>query len=139
MLAELIDYCRSGEAQSMARRKEKGADQAPEEFGARLAFLRKARGFTQASLGEALGASQRVIAYYEGETDRPPAHLLNEICEALGVTMDELMGTKPLRKIQAPQNGHLWRKLKRVEKLPPADRRTLLKVLDGLLAKNERT
>ena len=34
-------------------------------FGPRLAQIRKGRGISQEALGEAVGVSQRVIAYYE--------------------------------------------------------------------------
>jgi transcriptional regulator with XRE-family HTH domain len=46
------------------------------DFGKRLAYYRKARGLTQGELGEKVGVSYRVIAYYEGETKRPPARLI---------------------------------------------------------------
>jgi len=42
-----------------------------EDFGKRLSDLRKALGLTQKQLGEKVGVSNRVIAYYEGETDYP--------------------------------------------------------------------
>ena len=35
-------------------------------FGARLAALRKAAGFTQQELANEVGTSRRMIAYYEG-------------------------------------------------------------------------
>lgn len=61
-------------------------------FGQRLAYFRKAKGLTQQALGETVGVSNRVIAYYEGETDYPPAHLIVPLANALGITMDELLG-----------------------------------------------
>lgn len=104
--------------------------------GARLAELRKARGFTQTELGEAVSVSQRVITYYERETAYPPSHLATKLAHALNVTTDQLLGHAPVKAAPARQDRHLWRKLQQAESLPPTDRKVLLKVLDGLVAKN---
>ena len=54
----------------------KHTKQAQASFGHRLATLRKAAGFTQQELADEIGASRRMIAYYEAESDHPPANLL---------------------------------------------------------------
>lgn len=59
-----------------------------ESFGERLVRLRKARGYTQTEPGEILDLSQRMMTYYEREEGRPPAHLLGQTAEALGVSSD---------------------------------------------------
>ena len=69
--------------------------QPTETFGARLAELRKAAGFTQVELAEAIGTSQRMVAYYESTEDYPLARLLRNLSRALGVTADELLGLTP--------------------------------------------
>jgi transcriptional regulator with XRE-family HTH domain len=126
----------------MARRKKRAAVEitaetttGSEPFGARLARLRKARGFTQTELGELLGVSQRVVTYYERESGRPPAHLLPRLADALSVTVDELVGYERLKEAQAPRNARLWRKLRDIEKLGEADRKAVLRFVDALLAK----
>ena len=68
-----------------------------EGFGARLAELRKAAGYTQVQLAEALGMSQRMIAYYESIEDNPLARILLLLSETLGVSTDELLGAAPIR------------------------------------------
>jgi transcriptional regulator with XRE-family HTH domain len=55
-----------------------------EGFGERLARLRKARGLTQAALGESVGLSQRMIAYYKAQGGQPPGPILPELARALG-------------------------------------------------------
>ncbi|MBN1662321.1 MAG: helix-turn-helix transcriptional regulator [Deltaproteobacteria bacterium] len=62
-------------------------------FGHRLAYYRKAKGLTQQALGESFGVSNRNIAYYEGETDYPPAHLSVPLATALGITTDKLLAS----------------------------------------------
>jgi hypothetical protein len=76
-----------------------------------------------------------MVAYYEAQTEHPPAHLLPKIAEVLDVTADELLGISELKDAEGgAKNSRLWRKLRQVEKLPPSDRRALLKMLDALLA-----
>ena len=119
------------------KRKSNGKSHEPEEsFGERLARIRKARGYSQYTLADEIGISQRMVAYYEAQTGRPPAHLLPKIAEVLDVTADELLGISELKDAEGARNSRLWRKLRQVEKLPPSDRRALLKMLDALLAQN---
>jgi len=53
-----------------------------------------------AVLAREMGISQRMIAYYEGETTHPPTHLLPVFARALGVTTDQILGIEPLNKIK---------------------------------------
>ncbi len=86
---------------------------------------------------EILGLSQRMMTYYEREDGRPPAHLLGQMAEALGVTVDELLGLKPVTNKPAPRNTRLWRKLREIEKLPAGDRKAVIKLVDGMLARHK--
>jgi transcriptional regulator with XRE-family HTH domain len=54
------------------------------DFGKRLAKFRKAIGLTQQALGDKVGVSKRVIAYYEGETKYLPATLLSHSLKLYG-------------------------------------------------------
>jgi transcriptional regulator with XRE-family HTH domain len=109
------------------------------DFGTRLAALRKERGLTQAQLGELVGVSYRVIAYYEGETSYPPAHLMEPLAKALKVSTDELLGIRELKRERSPENAALWRRLRKIEALPKKDQKALLHYLDALVQKNEPT
>jgi transcriptional regulator with XRE-family HTH domain len=104
-------------------------------FGRRLAELRKARGLTQTELGERIGVSKRVIAYYEGETDRPPAAKLDQLAAALGVTTDELLGVKPVKEKPPVKNRRLIKSLQILEKLPKEDQKAVVNYIDALSAK----
>ena len=103
-----------------------------EGFGPRLARLRQGRGLTQEALGARVGQSNRMIAYYEREDAEPPGALLPALAHALGVTTDELLGLKPLADAPPPKTARLRRRLQKVEELPPADQRTVLKLVDAL-------
>jgi transcriptional regulator with XRE-family HTH domain len=106
-----------------------------ETFGQRLARFRQARGLTQAELGESIGLSQRMVAYYESQSRRPPAHVLPEVGRVLRLSLDELLGLRPAEPEPAPRSARLRRKLREIERLPPADRKAILKVLDAYLAR----
>ena len=102
-------------------------------FGQRLASLRKSQGLTQTQLGEAVGVSQRVIAYYETDGAQPPGPLLAEFCRVLRVSSDVLLGIKPTKSTPNPKTTRLINRLRRIEKLPTADQRAVLKFVDALL------
>jgi transcriptional regulator with XRE-family HTH domain len=104
-----------------------------ESFGKRLARLRKAAGFSQRELAAELGISHRVIAYYEGETEHPPTHLLPHLAKALKVSADELMGLEKTKKNGRTQDTRLWRRFSQVEKLPPPKRKQIVQILDAFL------
>jgi len=104
------------------------------DFGARMAGLRQEAGYSQRELG----ISQRMVAYYEGETDYPPAGVLPDLARVLGVTTDQLLGVKPVRsRTKKPQDTRLWRRFKQVEKLPAKERRQLLQLIDAFLEREK--
>ena len=74
-----------------------------------------------------------MVAYYEGQSDYPPAHLLGPLSTLLGISADELLGLRPIKPIRGPTNQRLWRRFQQIEKLPLAERKQLLGVVDALL------
>ncbi len=102
-------------------------------FGDRLAALRQRRGLTQTALGEAVGVSKRVIAYYEADGAQPPGAMLVELARALQVSADELLGLAPLRDTPSPKVARLLKRIERLAELPAAEQRAVLKVVDGFL------
>ncbi len=75
-----------------------------ETFGQRLARLRKAAGYSQRQFAPEVGISQRMLCYYEAQSEHPPAHLLPTIAQALNITTDQLLGVEPIPKRQPPLN-----------------------------------
>ncbi len=102
-------------------------------FGKRLAVLRKAAGLTQKELGEKVGVSNRVIHYYEGETNYPAAHLIEPLAKALKVSTDELLGVKEVKEKKDPKQAALWKRVKKIANLPQSQQKTLLKTIDTFL------
>lgn len=122
----------SGEPEQMKERTVEG-------FGDRLAALRGQRGLSQEALASAVGVSRRVIAYYEAESDQPPGALLADLARALRVSADELLGLKPVIEKTPPRTARLRKRLQKVEALPAADQRTVLKLVDALHETHRRT
>lgn len=118
---------------SMGRAKQ--AVQPEETFGRRLARLRKEAGYSQRSLAAEIGISNRMVAYYEAQTEHPPAHLLTPIADALSLSVDQLLDRAPISKRKAPKNERLIRQLRQVEKLPSRARQSVIEHIEGLVAK----
>ena len=96
------------------------------DFGKRLAYYRKVNGLTQGQLGDKVGVSYRVIAYYETETKYPPARIIVPLAKSLMITTDELLGVKKSKKDFDTSNASLRRRLKVVEGLPQKDQKSIL-------------
>jgi len=106
-------------------------------FGKRLAKLRKAKGLTQQQLGDKIGASRRVVAYYEGETDYPPAHLIAPLSKALGLSADELLGITKTKDTLDDQLSAVWRRLKVLEGFSEKDRKAVIHYVEVIAQKNK--
>lgn len=90
-------------------------------------------------MGTAAGVSQRVIAYYEAESAQPPGSLLVDFARALKVSTDALLGVTPVREQLSPRTARLLKRLQRIEELPPADQRAVLKLVDAMLDRRRRS
>jgi transcriptional regulator with XRE-family HTH domain len=102
-------------------------------FGERLASLRKEAGFTQVELAQEVGITQRMIAYYEAPNAPPPAHLLPQLAETLGISVDVLLGVAEPRRIKRLATNRLERRLLEIDKLDPRAKRQLTALLDTFI------
>lgn len=84
-----------------------------------------------------VGVSKRVIAYYEGETTYPPAHLIVPLSEALKVSTDELLGVKKKKEILDERYAAMWRRLKIIETFSEADKKALIHYVNTISKKNK--
>jgi transcriptional regulator with XRE-family HTH domain len=101
-------------------------------FGARLAKLRKAASFTQVELADELGITQRMISHYEGRAENPPSTILPGLAKALGISTDELLGIKPVKRTRKPDT-RLQRRLQQIEKLSPRPRKQIIQLIDTFI------
>jgi len=117
------------------KRKTDAATTANATFGERLKHFRVAKGWTQTDLGEHVGITQRVVAYYETEGGTPDPDLLIKFADALNVSTDVLLGRRRARQQTSgprPKNLRLLRQFEQLEQLPPEDRKTVMKMIDTL-------
>lgn len=108
-----------------------------ENFGERLASLRKAAGYTQVEFAAEVGITQRMVAYYEAPNAQPPAHLLPQMAQVLGVGADVLLGMPQQRKVKRPATNSLERRLLAIEKLDPKAKRQITQLLDTFIEREK--
>lgn len=91
--------------------------------------------FTQHQLADELGISRRHIAYYEPESDHPPANPLADLARALNVSTDQLLSDAPpaKRPAKASVSPRLERRLKQIEQLSPKSKQQLLNIIDTFI------
>ena len=80
-----------------------------------------------------------MVAHYESRAALPPGHVLAALAEALGSSVDELVGKKPAAKaksLRTPASRRVLQRLRQVEKLPLRDKRELLGIIDTYLERN---
>jgi len=106
-------------------------------LGARVAELRKDNGMTQAQLAETIGVAQQVVASYEIGRRRVPVSALPALAHALAVTVENLIGeeAKPAKRGPAPK---LQQQLERITRLPKAQQRFVMQMIDTVLAQASR-
>lgn len=109
---------------------------AEEPFGARLARLRLAAGYSQRDLARETGISQRMIAYYEKQPQYPPVHVLSVLATSLGVAADELFSQAEGKDAAKPHDMRIWRRLERIEGLEEKDKRQVIQLLDTFIENN---
>ena len=105
-------------------------------FGSRLAALRKQRAWSQRDLAGKCALSHRMIAYYEAQGGEPPAHVIVQLCKALEVSADELLGLTPTPTVN-PQDIRLRRRLLKVQEFDNKDRKVVTDMIDALEAKTQ--
>ncbi len=62
-----------------------------EKIGKFIATCRKENGYTQASLAEKLGITDRAISKWENGKSMPDASIMLELCELLKINVNELL------------------------------------------------
>lgn len=102
-------------------------------FGKRMAAFRLARGLSQAQLGEALGLSRDMIAYYERTSPNPSLEIVQKVADFFRVTVGELLNDAKSRKPGPP--SRLEQLTSRLARLPANEQRLVMNMLEGALPK----
>ncbi|MGA3184286.1 MAG: helix-turn-helix transcriptional regulator [Candidatus Dormibacteria bacterium] len=103
-------------------------------FPDRLVALRRLKGLTQQSLSDSTGIHVTQIRRYEAGKAEPTLEILRKLARGLGVTGDALLFDETER---GPQQETFRMRLEAIDRLDPAEVKTLEEVVDGLLLKHE--
>jgi transcriptional regulator with XRE-family HTH domain len=104
-----------------------------QSFGERLAQLRKTAGYTQVKFAAELEITQRMVAYYEAPDAQAPAHLLPQIAQVLGVSVDVLLGLSEQRNPKRIAANRLERRLLEIDKFDSKAKRQIAQLLDSFI------
>ena len=74
-----------------------------EKIGKLIAKLRKEKGLTQQQLGDMVGVGYRAVSKWETGLTLPDISIINELCEILGITSDELLKGELHKKESSPK------------------------------------
>lgn len=112
-----------------------------ELFARALYNRRKALGLTQDELAERTGTSKQMVSRYELAQRSPKIGMANKFAEALGTTLDELLGmedstfsTSQLMTddFDKPKTAEAITLAKGVDKMPKEQREAILNMMNGL-------
>lgn len=107
------------------------------EIGERIKRCRLALGMNKAQLASKAGLTRPSITYYENRNTKPTLQSLRKLADALGVSVDYLIGLK-----KNPKNGLEDLKIqllfKNIEKLNEREILLMEKMCDRICAKNRK-
>ena len=108
------------------------------DLGANIAELRKAQELTQRELAEKLSVSQSHLARWETNKLQPRKKALEELAEALNVTVDEIVsgGSRNLENAINVQDKELLQLLRELQYLSEKEVEALKTVMRGLLSRS---
>ena len=104
-------------------------------FGARLHALREQAGLSQQQLAERLDMTQRAYAYWERNPVALRPDQLQKLTQALGVSVEELLGESASKKRGGGPVGRARRLFEQVSKLPRAQQQHVLTVVEAFVEK----
>lgn len=89
-------------------------------------------------LADMLGLSQQAITTYESGQRRVPISALPALADALGTSIEGVLGVASKRSPgkRGPQ-PKIAQQLERIQALPAAEQRAIVKVLDSVLAAHQ--
>jgi len=106
-------------------------------IGKNIKNLRKAKGLTQVELAEKLKTTQQAITAYETGKKKPAIDKLPEIAAILNVTIEDIVGRKPLQITQQEKRAHKNSRTVKMQelfdKLNPDDQKSVLKHVKALV------
>jgi len=107
-------------------------------LGQNIRKYRKEKGLTQEELAKKIGVIQSNVYRWERDIIIPSLSTIKKIAQILEVSIDGLLFTEKERKSIKTTDKELLDKLKDLDKLTPADRVTILNLIDTMKHKAEQ-
>lgn len=104
-----------------------------ETVGQRIARLRKEQGYTQQELADRIGITQTSVSDYETGRLRLNDELIVRFALALNVSADIILGLKDNKRVETKPSLKIIRRLNKINTLPAAQQKALLKTIDMFL------
>lgn len=105
-----------------------------EHFAKALYNRRKQLGLTQDELAERVGTSKQIVSRYELGQRSPKIGMANKFAEALGTTLDELLGIEGELEEYSnePKTPEARLLVKGIDRMPEEQRKAILTMMAGL-------
>jgi len=105
-----------------------------DKIGERIRAIRRERGMTQSELAKILDTHFTNVSQIERGLRGVTVQQLVKLAKALNVTPNEiLLNGKQASPALSVRRSRILRRLQRLEELPQAEQKAILKILDGLL------
>lgn len=104
-------------------------------MGAHIAEFRKGHGMTQVQLAELMGVAQQIVGSWEVGRSRVPVASLPRLARALAITVADLIGEEAMPQRRGP-TPRLLQQVERIQRLPKAQQRFIMQMIDTALQAN---
>jgi transcriptional regulator with XRE-family HTH domain len=101
------------------------------QMNERIKKIRKQKGLSQTELGDRIGVSQQVITNYERGLREPDIETLLKIAGALDVTLESLIGEKPISPEDQTSRA-VQKRIEQIKKLTPEKQKAFISFVDAL-------
>jgi len=109
-----------------------------QQLGQRIKELRKEKGMSQTELANLIGISYAQIGRYETKGVQPPAEVLKNIADVLGVSPDYLIYGSTDEKARASiQDKELIQQFKEIEAMDKNDQHIIKELIDAFITKKK--
>ena len=102
-------------------------------FGQLMSKHRQERGLSQAALGQRVGVSRGMIAYYESCPKKPTLEFIEKVAAAFDVSVNDLVGSGGERKRRPGPASRIEQLAEELTKLPRNKQRLIVQMLEGFL------
>ena len=106
------------------------------QFGKRLANIRKEKGLSQKELAQKINVSWRILSDYERGKARLNDKIIYKIAIALNISADEILGIKGIHNKSTSLK--IMRRVKKLKELSPLTQKKILSILDDLILAAEK-